>query len=314
VSIYSLSCDEYSIVAGLSNGLAKVFTINTCMFKFLLNCRRGCDIGEECSYGVRSGIGESVIVCGSADGVLGVWNKETFALLHKTVYDKITSVKVVRDLVLAVNSDKVLILEHDKKSDRVDMLATLCDFGSGAMTKVDSDGEWVVVGTSRKILLFSLETCQCLVSIPTGHINSVSLHYPYCFAVGAGCGGGVWDLRSGTLVKTFGDKTYWDLHYNSRFLVASQMNIKLRKFKRVTGNFPPLHVTMFDLKDLTTMSDDLFASNTNPDAVWHKQFPLPTQFAARGTEYCCAVVNMTTMVASQSDRIFLFDFATNHSL
>ena len=66
--------------------------------------------------------------------------------------------------------------------------------------------------------------------------------------------------------------------------------------------------------DLTTMSNDLFASNTNPDAVWHKEFPLPTQFAARGTEYCCAVVNMATMVASQSDRIFLFDFATNHSL
>jgi hypothetical protein len=104
------------------------------------------------------------------------------------------------------------------------------------------------VGTSRKILLFSLETCECEVSIPTGHINSVRLHYPFCMAVGTSCGGGVWDLTTGLLVKTFGDKKYWDLHSNGRFLVASEMNYKLRKFKKVKGDFPPLSITMFDLK------------------------------------------------------------------
>ena len=69
-------------------------------------------------------------------------------------------------------------------------------------------------------------------------------------AVGASCGGGVWDLSTGLLVKTFGDKKYWDLDSNGRFLVASEMNIKLRKYKRVLGDFPALSVTMFDLKGI----------------------------------------------------------------
>jgi hypothetical protein len=58
--------------------------------------------------------------------------------------------------------------------------------------------------------------------------------------------------------------------------------------------------------------DDLFASNTNPDAVWNKQFCLPTNYAIRGTEYCCAAVNMTALVASQNDMIFVLDFASNN--
>jgi len=314
VYIYSLCCDEYRIVAGLSNGLAKVFNIKTMVFMYLLNCRRGCDIGQECSYGVRTAIGEEVIVCGTSDGVLAVWDKRTFALLYKTVRGKITSVKAVGSLILAVDTDKVFILKYVKQSEQVEMVTSFHDFGSGAMTKVDCDEEWVLVGTSRKILLFSLETCECVLSLPTGHINSVALRYPFCLAVGAGCGGGVWDLTTGALVKTFGDKTYWDLHYNARFLIASEMNCKLRKFKRVPGNFPPLHVTMFDMKDLTrvSVSEDLFASNINPDAVWNRQFSLPTQYAARGTEYCCAALNINTMVQSQSDHIFVLNFAIKY--
>ena len=45
-------------------------------------------------------------------------------------------------------------------------------------------------------------------------------------------------------------KKYWDLHSNGRFLVASEMNYNLRKFKKVEGDFPPLNITMFDLKGI----------------------------------------------------------------
>ena len=60
VSIYSLCCDEYSVVAGLNNGLAKVFDINSCVFKFLLNCRKGFDMSADCNYGVRTTISNDV--------------------------------------------------------------------------------------------------------------------------------------------------------------------------------------------------------------------------------------------------------------
>ena len=64
--------------------------------------------------------------------------------------------------------------------------------------------------------------------------------------------------------------------------------------------------------DLITINTekDLFASNIDPDAVWNKQFLLPPELAIRGTEYCCATLNMSVMVASQNDRIFMFDFIT----
>ena len=62
-------------------------------------------------------------------------------------------------------------------------------------------------------------------------------------------------------------------------------------------------------KDLTTIRDDLYASNTNPDAVWSKNINLPTNYAIRGTEYCCSAINISAMVASQNDMIFVLDYA-----
>jgi len=198
---------------------------------------------------------------------------------------------------------------------QLNLVTTLHEYGAGAFKHADSDGKYVVVGTSRKILLFSLATSMCDVVISCGLINSVLLHYPYCMSVGTGCGGGVWDLTTGLLVKTFGDKKYWELHSNGRFLIASEMNFRLRKFETVAGRFPSLSVTMFDLKDLTTIKteEDIYASDLNPDAVWNKQFYIPKhQSALRGTEYCCSAINMTALLASQNDMIFVYDFASNY--
>ena len=97
-------------------------------------------------------------------------------------------------------------------------------------------------------MLFSLQTYNCEMVIHSGHINSVLLYYPYCMTVGAGCGGGVWDLTTGLLVKMFEDNNYWELHSIGRFLVASEMKLCLRKFQRIYGNFFPLSVSMFDMK------------------------------------------------------------------
>ena len=62
---------------------------------------------------------------------------------------------------------------------------------------------------------------------------------------------------------------------------------------------------------MTTINikDDLYASNTNSDAAWSKHITLPTNYAIRGTEYCCSAINISTLVASQNDRIFVLDYA-----
>ena len=284
--------------------------------------KKSFDIVEESCIGVRTAIGDELIVAGSADGVLGVWDKVSYMQVFRSIGEKIVSVKIARDVILVVVNDRVDVMKYDKS--RVELVATLREYGSGAIIQVDSDGDCVL------LLLFNLQTFKCERVIISGHINSVLLYYPYCMAVGASCGGGVWDLTTGLIVKTFGDKKYWELHSNGRFLLGSEMNIRLRKFKRYDGPFPPLNVTLFDMKgtskeifrisiyllvlDFTTIKveEDVYASNINPDAVWHKHINLPTKFAIRGTEYCCSDVNMTAIVASQNDMIFVLDFANHY--
>ena len=55
------------------------------------------------------------------------------------------------------------------------------------------------------------------------------------------------------------------------------------------------------------IEEDVYASNTNPDAVWHKHINLPSKLSVRGMEYCCSDINITALVASQNDMIFVYD-------
>ena len=70
---------------------------------------------------------------------------------------------------------------------------TIRGIGGGAVSHVECDGDWVLVGYSRKIMLFSLETCECHLVLRPSYIGRVALHYPYCTAVGADGGLSIWD-------------------------------------------------------------------------------------------------------------------------
>ena len=150
VSIYSLCCDAYIVIAGMSNGLAKVFDIRTGSFKYLLNCRKTFDITEECCSGVRVAIGDQIIVCGSADGVLGVWDKQSFLPVYKSSKKKerIMGVKIVMDMIFAMYNDRVQVIKNNICG--VEMVAKLGEFGTGALTTMDSDEEWVLVDSKRQ--------------------------------------------------------------------------------------------------------------------------------------------------------------------
>ena len=95
-------------------------------------------------------------------------------------------------------------------------------------------------------MLFSLENCECHLVLRPGYIGCVALHYPYCAAVGANGGLSIWDLISGNELKTFGDKKFWELHYNGRFLAASEIVSGCRN--RAVENMPKLTVNLFDIK------------------------------------------------------------------
>jgi len=110
---------------------------------------------------------------------------------------------------------------------------------------------------------------------------------------------------SGQLVKTFGESNYSELRSNGRFLVASQTNLHLRKYRNDPNRrFPPLNVILFDIRDLTSLEGlkDIFASNTDPDAVWNRKFPLVD------TQFCCSTINMTSLLALQDNVVYIWDF------
>ena len=131
VSIYFLCCAEYSVVASLNNGLTNVFDINnTCIFKFLLNCRKGFDISGDYNYRVRTAIGDDGILCGSLDGGLGVWDKCSYAQVYKEREERISSLKIARSVIPAVFNDKVNVMKLDTTGNKVEIVATLLH-GSG---------------------------------------------------------------------------------------------------------------------------------------------------------------------------------------
>ena len=103
--VVSLACDEWVLVAGLDSGLAKVYSIETCGFVNLLNCRDDFyDLGPSAQdILVYSDIGDYLIATATSKGVVILRKKVTHALFYKASHHgdhPVHAVKVAGDLVV----------------------------------------------------------------------------------------------------------------------------------------------------------------------------------------------------------------------
>ena len=102
----SLACDDWILVVGFNNGLAKVHSLDTGLFVDLLNCRwdqYDLTAPPEPVW-VSVEVGEHLVVTGTSDGVVMVRNKATMGAFYKDMPHGDTTV-----LVLKV---KYTILQH----------------------------------------------------------------------------------------------------------------------------------------------------------------------------------------------------------
>jgi len=308
--VVSLACDDWVIVAGLDSGLAKVYSIESCGFVNLLNCRADYyylgPVEEEIL--VQADIGDYLIVTTTSRGVVIVRNKVTYALFYKASHHGVHSVRVAGDLVVTACREEVVVLMHRRvtigrdDTEYMEEKCRLSDTAAGVITHVDCDGNLLLMGTSRSLLLWSLEEEQCIKKIQSGFINSLVLHYPFGFTVGAGPSGGVWDLLTGEIVRSFGDNYYSSLESNGRFL--SGMESERNQIIRNVVHFPPSHshrgkITVFDIQDLCDINpeEDIFAAASNPDSVWNKNFTHSKPgFGASAINKCCLFLMQRNLI------------------
>eukprot|EP00092_Neocalanus_flemingeri_P002440 GFUD01002610.1.p1 GENE.GFUD01002610.1~~GFUD01002610.1.p1 ORF type:complete len:411 (-),score=77.25 GFUD01002610.1:57-1289(-) len=319
--VVSLACDEWVLVAGLNNGLAKVYSIETCGFVNLLNCRDDYyDLGpSEEEILVYTDIGDYLIATTTSRGVVIVRNKVSYALFYKASHHgdhPVHAVCVSGDLVVTGGKQDLVVLRHKRKrigrddSEYMEEICRLSDHTAGVITHVDCDGSLILAGTSRCLLLWSVEAEQCLKRIPSGFINSLILHFPFGFTVGGGPSGGVWDLVSGEVIRTFGDRYYSQLGCNGRFLFAteSERNLMLRDVVYFSSrDFHRGRVTVFDIQDLCDIrpEEDIFASNSDPNVVWNKNFSLSKP------GFGCSAINKSCLFTAQNNVVMARVFAKN---
>ena len=91
--VVSLSCDEWVLIAGLDSGLAKVYSIESCGFVNLLNCRDDYyDLGpSDEEILVYSDIGDYLIVTTTSKGVVIAQHGNIVQLYSATCHSQPTT-------------------------------------------------------------------------------------------------------------------------------------------------------------------------------------------------------------------------------
>ena len=94
----SLACDDWILVVGFTNGLAKVHSLDTGLFMDLLNCRWDqYDLTSPPEHvWVSVEVGEHLVVTGTSDGVVMVRNKTTMGAFYKDMPHGDTTVLVLK--------------------------------------------------------------------------------------------------------------------------------------------------------------------------------------------------------------------------
>ena len=108
-------CDDLILLAGLNSGLAKVYSIETCGFFNLLNCRDDFfDLGPSAEeIFIYSDIGDYLIATTTSKGGVIVRNNVTHALFYKANHHgdhPVHAVKVAEDLVVTGGKQEVVVL------------------------------------------------------------------------------------------------------------------------------------------------------------------------------------------------------------
>ena len=94
----SLACDDWILVIGFSNGLAKVHSLDTGLFLDLLNCRWDqYDLATPLEpVWVSVEVGEHLVVTGTSDGVVMVRNRGNMGAFYKDTPHGDTTVLVLK--------------------------------------------------------------------------------------------------------------------------------------------------------------------------------------------------------------------------
>ena len=196
-TVSSISCDDWVLVVGITDGLAKVYSLDTGHFITILNCRYDqYDLSPPVDQVfVILDVGDHVIVTATSDGVVIVRNKWTYGAFYRETHHGDTPIMAIKivpgsGMVVTGSRQEIVIMNHVRKMvgssskqfqgeymeivDRVNLDLY------GVVTCLDSDGIFIIIGTSKSLLSWNIQSRQIVYKIDTGlfHSNpSVSSFY-----------------------------------------------------------------------------------------------------------------------------------------
>ena len=231
--LVSLACDDWIVIAGLSDGLAKVYNIESGQFLTILNCRLDqYDLSPtEDQVLVTVDLGHSLIVTASSEGVVIVRTRQTFGSLYRAAHhgdQPVVALRLQEDLVVTGARYEIIVLRHRTRvlghgrntvqGEYMELLYRLENIQySGIITSLDTDRDTLVTGTSKSLVVWALPSQAILSTLNTGFVTAVLVLPPLCLMVGTSPCIEVWDIFSGQQLNTVGSNYYRLTHYFSRF-------------------------------------------------------------------------------------------------
>ena len=222
--LVSLACDDWIIIAGLSDGLAKVFNIETGQFVTILNCRLDqYDLSpSEDQVLVTIDLGHNLIVTASTDGVVIVRNRQTFGSVYRDTHhgdQPVVALRLQEDLVVTGARQEIIVLRHRTRvlgegrntvqGEYMELLYRLENIQySGIITCLDTDRSSLVTGTSQSLVVWALSGQQVVATLNTGFVTALLLVGSLCLTVGSSPCIKVWDITSGQHLNTLGTNYY----------------------------------------------------------------------------------------------------------
>lgn len=155
---------------------------------------------------------------------------------------------------------------------------------------IDSDGVWILAGSSMKLNLWRLEDCQRVKSLDTTWINSLSLCYPFALTVGNAKGVVVWDLEKGEKIRNFGKAMFWQVHNNGKFFGASIANMPWDVGKNQS-------VMLYNIEELTD-------AKLPPVNLWKRR----KYFESGRNKVVSCALNTSCLVTAQGKNVHVWDF------
>jgi len=301
-NVHCVSCDDSLVICGMKNSEARVFDIQTLELVTVLDCSLDL-LGEHGE--VQQDIGREVVCTVTEKGDVSVWRRGDWSLLYKSCHHgkvEVYGVRVVKDYVITGGCDgRIAVLKwNGQEFNEPSML------GQSPISRelrqrsimedemminhIDSDGFWILAGSSMKLNLWSLEDCKKVKSLDTSWINSLCLSYPFALTVSNAKGVAVWDLEKGEHLRSFGREMFWQVHQNGRFFGASIANMPWDSRKDQS-------VMLYSIGELTHQK-------LSPENLWKRRKYLES---SRNKVVSCAL-NTSCLVTAQGSNVQVWDF------